>query len=420
MKKWLLIISSVIICTGCLLIPGADSLLQPYFSGETINYNGYAYIGTVNSGNFELFELSDDRIIKKNTIRADDLEHYQFIDLILRQEGSRLFVYLSSGRYLYKYDISDSTNIALIKKIKDNSNDYFFALSQNKDNIVTVGDKGTKLWNEDLQTINTFDVHSTFAENIKFSQNGNYIFKILQNELDIIDAFYRNVVTGRGIDVREDHVRNLYNDIYEGAIYLVDDFSLKKIYFDGSSQQFNHTSNSGYDVDGLDGSSYVYFSDGIGIVKIRKSDMKPVDWAYTTELGAGNGWAVGLQVMEDFSGEEIVVVFNGSSLLAFDQDLNLIDFYNAGGGKILLPPLFISLDKNRGTPNSLVSVRGGGFGANEGLEIKFLDNCYIAKSDANGNFKTVVTVPESRAQITDIKATGKISGLTYSTTFNIE
>ena len=148
------------------------------------------------------------------------------------------------------------------------------------------------------------------------------------------------------------------------------------------------------------GGGYVYFSDGIGIVKIRKSDMAPVDWAYTTELGAGSGWAMGLRVVENTQGQEIVIVFNGSSLLVFDSDLNLIDSYNAGEAIMPAPePLFLSVDKNRAAPNSLLSLRGNGFGANEEIKIKFAGNNYIAQTDQTGFFKTIITVPEVKAPL---------------------
>ena len=421
MKKLALITLIIAVCAAGLLAPKAESMIQPYFSGEAVNYNGRIYIGTVNTGRFELFNLENNHLVKKNIINPDDAVYNRFIDLALRRQGSRLYAYLTSGRYLYQYNISDPANISLVKKLKDNSGDNFYALSQTDDNLATVGNKGAKLWNENTRVINTFDAHSTFADNISFSRNANYIYKILRDEFSIIDSFYRNIVMDRGINIRDDHVRHIFNDDYEGAIYLVDDYSLKKIYFDGHSVQFNHISNLGYDADGLIGGGYVYFSDGIGIVKIRKSDMAPVDWAYTTELGAGSGWAMGLRVVENTQGQEIVIVFNGSSLLVFDSDLNLIDSYNAGEAIMPAPePLFLSVDKNRAAPNSLLSLRGNGFGANEEIKIKFAGNNYIAQTDQTGFFKTIITVPEVKAQNTDIKATGAISGLTYSLSFLIE
>ena len=149
--------------------------------------------------------------------------------------------------------------------------------------------------------------------------------------------------------------------------------------------------------------------------------MAPVDWAYTTELAAGNGWAMGLRVVENTHGRETVIVFNGSSLLVFDSDLNLIDSYNASEAIMPLPePLFLSVDKNWAAPNSLLSLRGSGFGANEEIRIKFAGDNYIARTDQAGFFKTIITVPEVKAQNTDIKAIGMISGLTYSVSFTIE
>lgn len=410
---------SSLILAAFLLIPSARSTMKLYYSGEVINYNGKIVLGTVNKGVLELFKLQNNIIYKTNVIQSDNAEYPEIFDLLFSKEDAGLYVYVTNGKYLYKYNISNDLDIKLVKKLKDNSNDNFYGLSRSGDFIVTIGTKGVKLWNNDLQVTNSYDVHSTFAKNIKVSGSGNYIFDIVKDDLKIIDGFYRDVVREVGINIRDDHVRNLYNDTIEGTIYVVDDSSLKKIFFDGYVQEFKHISTLGYDADGLDGRDYMYFSDGMGVVKMGKSSMKPLDWIYTTQIGPGNGWAMGIRTVSGSNGD-IVIVFNGTSILALDQNLNLIDYYEAGEFEYIAPePLTLTLSSGGGWRGDRVTVKGSGFGFNEEIEIQFGKDKWMSQANQNGQFSATINVPDIKTGINDIKATGQTSALTYSTTFEV-
>lgn len=419
MKAKKIIVVFVLVLAIFLLIPGAKSTIKPYFSGEAIIYNNQTIFGTVNTGALEIFKLADNRIYKTNIIPSDDRKYPEFFDLLFSTENGRLYIYTINGKYLYKFDISNDSNVELIKKLKDNSNDYFYGLTKTGDSIVTIGTRGVKLWNKDLEVTNSYDIHSSFAKNIKISQSGSYIFDIVKNTLKIYDGFYRDVVNEVGLNTIEDHVRNLYNDTVEGTLYVVDDSALKKIYFDGNINEFKHISNLGYDVDGLAGRDFVYFSDGVGIVKIRKSDMSASNWLFTTELGGGNGWAMGLRVVGGQYGDR-VIVFNGSSILALDQDLNLIDYYAARESEYIKPePLSLTLNTNRGWVGDEIIVRGAGFGFNEEIEIQFGKDKWSATTNQNGQFIATMQIPEIRKGIRDVRAIGQTSNLTYSTTIEV-
>jgi len=419
MKTKIAFIFFTLILAGFLLIPGAKSTIKPYYTGEVINYNNQIIIGTVNTGAMEIFKLQGNTIYKTNVIQSDDGEYPEFFDLLFSDENGKLYVYAVTGKYLYKYDISNESGIELVKKLKDNSGDNFYGLSKTEDFIVTMGSRGVKLWNKDLQVTNSYDVHSTFAKNIKVSRSGSYIFNIVKDDLKIIDGFYRDVVRETGLRISEDHVRNLYNDTIEGTLYVVDDGSLKKINFDGYVQEFKHISNLGYDADGLEGRDYMYFSDGVGVVKMRKSDLKPTDWLFTTQIGSGNGWAMGLRTLSGQYGD-VVIVFNGSSILALDQDLEVIDYYEASESEYAAPdPLTLTLNSNYGRAGDTIIVNGSGFGFNEEIEVRFGKDKWITSSNQNGQFIATIKVPDIGNGIKDIKATGQISGLTFSTTFEV-
>ena len=427
-KKIFIVILPVVLVlallAGVIIAPKAKSQITPYYSGEAVNFNNEIYIGSTNTGFFELFKLIDNRIARVGTIFSKDPANSYFLDTELSKENGRLYVYLVNGTYIYKYRMNYDMSLELIKRAEDNSGEYIFGISKFGDNIITIDKKGIKVWNSDLVITNSFKDEVNFSDNLAFSENGNYFFNIYFEYFAIVESFYRNIINGADLNTNDFHARRPYFDNIEGAVYLVDDSRLQKYYLDsGIAAEFNHISDLGYDVDGLDGRSYIYFSDGIGIVKNRKSDLRPEDWVFTTDIGPGNGWAMGLRAVEYGSGEA-VIVFNGSSILAFDDQLSLIDYYGAREigdyeDGFNYEPLYLNINKNWGFPGSYVNLNGGGFNSNEELEILFLDDKYYAKTDENGRFSIDLRVLPVKPGLTDIKVNGLISGLTYSISFYV-
>ena len=77
-----------------------------------------------------------------------------------------------------------------------------------------------------------------------------------------------------------------------------------------------------YDIDASGYSSSIYFSNGVGVVKLNKDTMKASDWAWTGGIAGPRGWAMGLKVL-NFDGDKIVV-FNNSNILVLDSNLNKV------------------------------------------------------------------------------------------------
>jgi len=405
---------------GYYSIPSGESQGQTYQSGEAMNFNGQVVIATTDTGRLELFRSAGDKLHLARSLESDTPNEPEFVDTVLTRQGERLYAFATNHKYIYKYDITGLPAVDLVAKNKDNSGDRFHALGSYKDRLYSVGSRGVKVWRYDLTVVNSYDLHSTVADNIKFTANGNYLFHLLNNNFQIIDAMYREPVMQTGIKIRQDHGRHFYYDDRQGAVYVVDDYFLKKIGFNGLLEKFRHISHIGYDADGSAGQDHIYFSDGIGIVKSRKSDLQPLDWRYTTELGGGQGWAMGLRAVE-YEGQERVVVFNGSSILLFTGELELMDSYQAKdrpGPKV--DPPYLRLDKHRAAPGSRVSLRGGNFGAGERIRISLAGETYHAITDNTGDFTKIMTIPAVKSGIRDIRATGRVSGLTYSTSFTVE
>lgn len=412
---------AVCLAVVAVLMPKAQGEILPYYSGDAVVYFDRVIFGSANTGALEIFTLINNEIFKTNHIVSDDRDYFVFHDLAFHIEESRLYLYAVNGRYLYKYDVSNLADARLLEKKQDNSEDLFFGIGAFGEHIMTVGTRSIKIWNKNMQVVSDYFVNIKFPRSIALSPNGNYLFDTTGSSLKIVDAFYRNIISETPFSINQENDRFPYYDPAEGATYVVGDASLKKIHFNGGAEEFNHISDFGYDAFGLPGRPHVYFTDGIGIVKVNKSDMRPIDWAYTTALGAGNGWAVGLRVVADSMGEK-AIVFNGSSILAMDNELNLIDFYAAQDEynvPLIKEPLNLTSDKRAAFPNNFVNLSGSGFGFNEELEIAFADDKYYARTDREGRFRIMLKVPDVKPRIADIKVDGQVSKLTYSITFEI-
>lgn len=413
----------VFLVVGAFLVPGAKSRSKSYFSGDAIVYGGQLYIGSTNMGaGIELFRLEGERLTRLTTIESESrlTGANSFSNLHFSQEGGRLYLFAVDGRYLYQYDITDPGQIVLVNKIKDNAFDWFNGVTKVNGRIVTIGTNGIKFYNKLLQNISDYKIYNRLTNNVGFSDSGELIFNLDNSKLATFDTKVGAIIAEAQLEVRENHDRKPYVDA-DGALYVVDDSAFKKFDYNGNLQgSFKHTSTLGYDVAGLPGRDYLFFSDGIGLVKIDKRTMEPLDWVFTQNLGEPSGWAIGLRVVQDNGGEKIVL-FNNSSLVVLDENLDLIDFFKSNTPELRpIEALSLTADKIRAPGNAEVSLRGTGFGLSEELEVSFAKTKTSLFADDNGRFTAILTVPQVLPTRTDIKVTGKTTGLTYSLAFQIE
>ena len=429
MKNFKIILAlSILLACGAvfLVIPRAESRLKTYYSGDAMNYKGKAYIGTTNTGSFELVALENGELYRKAIISSYDIEAPTFVDVKFNIEAGRFYAYLINGRYLYKYDITNPSIPEKVLKLKDNSWDWFYYVDIVDGYLVTTGSKGVKIWNNNYDVIDAYKMidKDNIGASVVFSDKGEYIINT-RGKVDIFSVVTRDKVSEFKIASNSDHRRDVVNDGSQGLVYVVDDESLKAISFDGRIvKEFRHISNVGYDVTEGRSKDYLYFSDGVGVVKIRKVDFKPIDWKYTTNLSDVPGsWAMGIKTVQ-VNGQEYLVVFNGSNILLLDQDLEKVDDYEATEEYVgPIEPLFIGLDKHRTPAGSQVAVRVKGFGLNEEIEFRVGKKTayYKTETDAYGRATAILDIPSTaKAGMTYVKATGQDTGLTYSINLEIE
>jgi hypothetical protein len=420
---------------------GAEGSVKSYYSGSTAYYKGLVIVGTTNSGYLEIFKIDQAGNLQKFVnIKSYDQRfgtEKDFNDVMIRTEGTGLFAYAVDGSALYKYDISDLKKAQRINRVEDNSWDWFGSLTVIDGKVATVGSRGVKLWNSNLIVVDAYSIINTTnnnSYNITPSGSEKFLFNVSDATVSVFDRESRSsVLTSVPLDFKWGstwYKRSIYNDKVDNSIYVIDDEAVRKINFNGEIEKsFRHTGSLGYDVIPSANSGYVYFSDGIGIVKLRKEDFKVVAYTYTANLGAGNGWVMGIRTVQTDNGERIVA-FNGSSIIMLDSNLKPIKSSNGGTAFVIATventfpeiteALFLGIDKNHASANSKVILHGGGFGKDETLVVSFGSVQTTVEAGADGRFSQELTVPALKSGPVDIKVSGMSTAYTYSLGFIVE
>lgn len=420
----------LVICLSLLFIlmafkPNAWSRTKSYYSGEAVSYDGKTVFATANTGALELFILDGDEIVRTAMFKPKFVslpkggENYS--DLEFSNDGGRLYLYLTDGRYLYKYDVSNPYSPKMMEKLKDNSWDWFHQITKTDDYLVTIGSNDIKFWNYDLKVVNAYKLDYEKAENVSVSRDSRYIFTIVDNVLGVYSTEDRKSIANIWIETAEDNIQGVYYDEARKEIFVTDNEALKVFSLQGAlKRKFEHTSEYGYDVAVSALSDSVYFSDGIGIVKNDKRTMRALDWKHTTAYTEGRSWTMDIEVVGDYDGDKIVA-FNNSEILVLDSDLELIDSFKATEvDEAPIEKLSLSLDKKRGYSGDYLTVSGQGFEANEEIKVKMGRESWMTNTDSNGRFKRTITIVDINPGITSIKVDGLRSGLTYSISFQVD
>lgn len=409
---------------------GVEGKIKPYYSGDAVYANGKLIFGSMNNdGVLELFSYSGNNIQRGAVIKASDAllpfsAKKRIYDFALTNEGGKAFVYTVEGKKMSKYSISDINNPVFVNQVLENNKDWYIGLKKYDSRLMTIGTKEVKLWNYSLQNIDNFKILNKDSYNVGISNDGNYIFNIGTTSVNFFDTVKRAYTYSPEVEIKDSHYRKSFYDVKSGKMFMIDDERVNKFSTNGSlTASFKHISDKGYDVDATQGSAYVYASDGLGIVKLNKSNLKAVKWAYTTKSKKG-GWAMGLNVVATDGGEKLVV-FNNDNILVMDSNLKVlgsVDAADSANVEFIDEPLSLKADRTAGLTGTPVYLTGTGFSYKEDLKITFVDSVFTAKADENGRFKTTITVPSKLPlrDSTDIKVTGVASKLTYSIGFNIQ
>lgn len=174
--------------------PGAETRLRSYYSGDVIEYNGYVVVATTNSGALELFKWREgENFIKIASLKSVNERFATFTDYystVLHVEDGDLFVYAVDGQQIHKYAVEDLKRVKLINKAQDAMWDWFGSLTIVDDRVASTGSKGIKIWNRDLQVIDSYQIPLTADNSFNVTTAGSkkYLFNVADSKVSILDG----------------------------------------------------------------------------------------------------------------------------------------------------------------------------------------------------------------------------------------
>jgi len=407
------------------LVHNGQSQTKSYYSGDAVSFQDKLYVATANTGSLELFKLENKELKQLAKIRPFNQTFNKpgnFYDVKLFPRGNRLFVYAISDFSLYEYEVTGD-QLVFVASQKNTYWEWYNRVDRFGDRLVTISDKGVKIWNEALEVIGGSNdiVNKTAPYNLR-AYNNNQVLNVLDNQLLVYSLDKNETVASIPVNYKSNPGnRQAYQDA-SGNLYLVDDYYTKKFNLDGKLLgSFRHLDYAGYDVAASGHSNDIYFSNGVGVVKLSQDDLKLLDYRFTGGLAGPRGWAMGLKAVS-VSGRDQVVVFNNANILVLDDKLDKVAAFLATEQEdsVSTENLFLKLDRGFGGAGATVNLSGGGYFSNEDLVIDFAGVKTSAKVDTRGRFSQSLTVPSLPAKVVDIKVVGVSSQLSYSISFNIQ
>jgi hypothetical protein len=401
----------------------SESKTESYYSGDAISFRGQLYVASANTNSLELFRLENNTLQRIASIKPFDSRYGlygNFYGVKLDVENDTLVAYAIGDFSLYKYSLLAGDNLNLVAVQRNTYWEWYSQINKFGDNIVTVSDKGVTVWNTNLEVLNSFNFTNTDAlYNIR-GDNNRFILNVQNNSLTVFDRDNRNIVLTIPLNYKENiGNRAAYQD-ESNQLYAVDDYFAKKFDSQGNLlSSFKHLDYPGYDIDASGATNYIYFSNGIGVVKLDKGTMKLAASRWTTGLGGPQGWAMGLKVV--YNAGDKVVIFNNANILVLNDRLNKLASYQATeqAAPQVTENLFLNLDHNLGAAGVTITLTGGGYFPNEDLAIDFAGIKFRGVTDAQGHFTKDLVVPPVNPGQTDIKVIGQNSQLSYSISFRI-
>lgn len=428
----------------------AKTKVKSYYSGDAINYKERLVVASTDSEALEIFTLEKDGLKRQIKIRPFDNRFNKedsFYSVKLNIENDKLYAYAISGYTIYKYDISELKNYYLIREMKNTYWEWYNKIDKFGDNIATVSSKGVKIYNNNLEVIDSYDLTNDTPYNISSGGSKSMIFSFDEKsgQIKVFEKDQRKVTKNLNINFYGGkNNRNVYFDTYDNHIYLADDRSVKKVALNGSLKgTFEHLGYPGYDVSSS-GNEYLYFANGLGVVRLKKSDMSVVSSKRTGNITVAEGWAMGLRVVNTKAGER-VIIFNNSSIIVMNGALEVLGYAVAEKDNKVYPQenLYLNLNSATFVSGTQIQVSGGGYLPNERLFISFYNQKYELSADSNGRFTKVLNAPSlvdsnSRNKVfsqdevsggmavsniserTDIKVEGQASKYSYSISLEIK
>jgi hypothetical protein len=409
------------------LFMAGNALASPdkeYRTGQIISINNKNYLIASNNEFAEIIEIqADNKMVQVSEVHGSG----PITDLYAGQYLNKYFLVTATGRYLYRYDISDPKS----PKIEFRRDLYTFRrgefrigsvnmLAGNQDYLFTAGSNGVRSFLKDsLFVYKIFNFDKAYGLAADFQS----LYVMTETKGLVYDIISGNKLAEVAIDNKDKTYRSPFFDDL-GYAYFPSDKGLfrvfrdtNKVYFNPPAQDFE---NYSYGVTSLSGGS-IYYVNGHGITVFDKNFNK-TKFVNTSKnnLYGDNSWAVGITSAK-IGSREIIADFNKSSILLMDKNLKVLSQYKYKRSypEFITQDLKILASSHRDNSGQKVNIQLFGFWPNENVAVTFGNNNYSLKVDNQGFGKVEISVPYQTGQNAVIQAVGNDSKFSYQTSFVI-
>lgn len=425
------VLAVTILGVGVFFTPkGEMRIPKEYTAGKIARINGQDLLFASNRQFVEVLSIgADDQLKQLSEIHG--LDEVQAVDIA--KVFSKPYLVVLTGRYLYRYDISDPSEPKIVFKrdlydfhIGKYKIDYMEAMATNDKYIFTAGNKGIRRFMPDnlfVDKIYYYDAARGVAANdtilavitLKKGQIYDIASGNLLKEVDLSNAekLYRQPLVGKN-----------------GDVYFPSDNALVKVdASDYSVVTYVNPVDAGktfsYAADSASGNGAVY-ANGFGVTKLDSNFQKQGYFfvSDTSKFGT-NSWGVALESGATEKGTRIAV-FAKTSVLWLDENLKLLDQYRYAPRYTSYidtsTDLNIRLSDLAGSVSHKVTVSAYGYWPNEKVTVGFLNQSdkTVVKTDNMGFARADIYVPNVKAGRAVIYAKGVDSKLSYQITYDVQ
>lgn len=428
LKKSIFTLLLGIIFTLGLFFVCHNALAEPdkeYRSGQIIAINGKNYLIASNKEFAEIIEIgADNKLTQVSEVHGSEA----ITDLYAGQYLNKYFLVTATGRYLYRYDISDPG----APKIEFKRDMYVFkrgqfkigsinALAGNKDYLFGAGSNGVRSFLKDsLFFYKIYDFDKSYG----VAANDDRLYVITENKGRVYNIASGEKLAEVDLENKDKINRSPYFD-NSGNAYFPSDRGLvnintvnheKKSYYNPVPK----TENYSYGVTTFSGGD-IYYVNGHGITTLDKN-LNKLKFLIATKsnLYGANSWAVGITAAK-VGAREVIAVFNKSSILLLDKNLKVLSQYKYKKlySDSITKDLKVKASANHGSYGQKINLKLYGFWPNEIVAVTFGQNSYSIKVDNQGYASTDLAVPYQDNRQAIIQAVGADSKFSYQTVFTI-
>jgi len=404
-------------------------ITKEYQQGQFVEIGGQNFLIASNKQFIEIIEISKNDELKQIS-EVHGIENVN--DLGVMEIANKSYLFVLTGRYIIKYDISNPYMpvVDLKRDLYDwrtgkYAIGYMLSMSFSDSYIFTAGEKGVRRFNPD----NLFVDKIYYFDNARSVASNNNVLAVLTPDKGLVyNIEGGNLIKEVMLENKDDmYMREPLVDV-NANVYFPSDNALFRV--DGISKELSVYNNPvepgvnhSYAVNLLN-SDEIFYANGFGLTKLN-SNLKKASFFHGSNYNNGkNSWTMGVDTSY-IAGEKRVVVFNNSSIILLNSDMSVLDRYRYTPATIsdITTPTELGLvtQKNLAFEGDVMQISLYGFWPNESVSVGFYEarERVAVKTDNRGFGRIDILVSDLEPGWQIISAIGNESKLSFQKTFEM-